>query len=633
MKKLTSSTPAKIAAYILSYVFVAVFILSSASIVVMGYYKFYFSNEETVKQEILTDMAQKEAYYISQRMSEYKNLETYYKDKNVYYTVVDIIGGDRSQSNYNGEKYIAKAECPYYIYEYSKEYKNGLIYEDIHAANVTVYIPAQMKHNDLFSVASDLIHLGFKLQYLIIVIALLSLALTVTLICFLFCAAGHKSNGEIKLNYLDRLPIDIYTAFIALLGFLSFLIVDSFWFERIGAAVCVFAVGSIDYLFCLGFFLSIATRVKTDTLFKNSVIYRLLQLLGKLFLKPYNKLKFTISNLTLVKKTCLLVCGLIIVEFFGLIVAYEMYENLGIGSLLLPIIFVNLVLIAILLYFATVLKTIKLGGEKISAGNLEYEINTDYMFGDFKEFATSLNGINMGLQTAINEKIKSERFKTELITNVSHDIKTPLTSIINYVDLIKKQEIENDKLNEYIDVLDRQSVRLKKLVEDLVEASKASSGNLSVRNEKCNVSTLLTQALGEFEEKLKSSNIEPIFSLNTKENYILADGRHLWRVFDNLLNNVCKYALSGTRVYIDLEEHNGKTIITFRNISKYSLNISAEELLERFVRGDKSRNSEGSGLGLSIAKSLVELQNGELNLTVDGDLFKVAVIFDTLKEN
>ena len=285
MKKLTSSTPAKIAAYILSYVFVAVFVLSSASIVVMGYYKFYFSNEETVKQEILTDMAQKEAYYISQRMSEYKNLETYYKDKNVYYTVVDIIGGDRSQSNYNGEKYIAKAECPYYIYEYSKEYKNDLIYEDIHAANVTVYIPAEMKHNDLFSVASDLIHLGFKLQYFIIVIALLSLALTVTLICFLFCAAGHKSNGEIKLNYLDRLPIDIYIAFIALLGFLSFLIVDSFWFERIGIAVCVFVVGSIDYLFCLGFFLSIATRVKTDTLFKNSVIYRLLQLLGKLFLK------------------------------------------------------------------------------------------------------------------------------------------------------------------------------------------------------------------------------------------------------------------------------------------------------------------------------------------------------------
>jgi signal transduction histidine kinase len=230
----------------------------------------------------------------------------------------------------------------------------------------------------------------------------------------------------------------------------------------------------------------------------------------------------------------------------------------------------------------------------------------------------------------VNEKMRSERFKTELITNVSHDIKTPLTSIINYVDLIKKEEIGNETARQYIEVLDRQSGRLKKLVEDLVEASKASSGSLSVELVPCDVTVLLTQTLGEFEDKLNKRGLTPVVNTPEQPLRILADGRHLWRIFDNLMGNICKYALYGTRVYIDVKNEQGRAVITFRNISENQLNVSADELMERFVRGDKSRNTEGSGLGLSIAKSLAELQGGVMELNVDGDLVKASVIFDII---
>ena len=288
--------------------------------------------------------------------------------------------------------------------------------------------------------------------------------------------------------------------------------------------------------------------------------------------------------------------------------------------------------VAVIISLAILLKRIKQGGEKIAAGDLNYKIDTKYMYGDFKDFANSLNNINEGLSVAINERMKSERFKTELITNVSHDIKTPLTSIINYVDLIKKEEPENENIKEYIDVLDRQSSRLKKLIEDLMEASKASTGNLAVNLSVCEAGVLLSQTVGEFDGRLNSAGLIPVANIPEKPVKIMADGRHLWRVFDNLMNNICKYSQAGTRVYLDISERNGKAQITFKNISKYELNITGEELTERFVRGDKSRNTEGSGLGLSIARSLTELQNGSLEIDIDGDLFKVTLTFDTVKE-
>jgi len=211
---------------------------------------------------------------------------------------------------------------------------------------------------------------------------------------------------------------------------------------------------------------------------------------------------------------------------------------------------------------------------------------------------------------------------------VSHDIKTPLTSIINYVDLLSKEELHNDKAAEYLEVLDRQSSKLKKLIEDLVEASKASNGNLAVDSQKLDAGVFVTQTVGEFEERLSAAGLELIVSRPEEPVYIMADGRHVWRVIDNLMNNICKYAQEGSRVYVNLEATVQSVSITFRNISKYPLKISGEELMERFVRGDKSRNTEGHGLGLSIAQSLMKLTGGDMNIVVDGDLFKVILTFE-----
>ena len=216
--------------------------------------------------------------------------------------------------------------------------------------------------------------------------------------------------------------------------------------------------------------------------------------------------------------------------------------------------------------------------------------------------------------------------------NFSHDIKTPLTSIINYVDLLEKEELHNEKAEEYLAVLERQSSKLKKLIEDLVEASKASTGNLEVGNELLEAGVFLTQTVGEFEEKLSLVGLELIVQKPEDPLYILADGRHLWRVVDNLMNNICKYAQPSSRVYVNLEKEDEEVVMTFRNISKYQLNINGSELTERFVRGDSSRNTEGHGLGLSIAKSLMDLIGGDMRIVVDGDLFKVILRFELQKE-
>ena len=231
---------------------------------------------------------------------------------------------------------------------------------------------------------------------------------------------------------------------------------------------------------------------------------------------------------------------------------------------------------------------------------------------------------------AVEQKMKSERLKTELITNVSHDIKTPLTSIINYVDLLQKAHTRDEEA-QYLEVLQRQSARLKKLTEDLVEASKASTGNVSANLVQTNVVESINQALGEYEDRLAAGSLLVVKSFDAEDLSILADGRLLWRILDNLLGNVCKYALAGTRVYVTAAAEGGEVVLSIKNISRQQLNVSVEELMERFVRGDTARTTEGSGLGLNIARSLTELQRGKLHLVVDGDLFKAELRFPRCK--
>ena len=270
-------------------------------------------------------------------------------------------------------------------------------------------------------------------------------------------------------------------------------------------------------------------------------------------------------------------------------------------------------------------RRLRTGARAMAEGDLENRVDTHRMPPDLREHGEDLNNISMGLSAAVDEKMKSERFKAELITNVSHDLKTPLTSIINYVNLLRATDQTDPKALEYIDVLDRKSQRLKKLTEDLVEASKASTGVLKVERERIGMEQLIDQALGEWEEKLEARHLSIVKLLPEGETWVYADGRHLWRVIDNLLSNCSKYAMEGTRVYLELTRGKGQAALSVKNVSREAITVPADRLMERFVRGEESRNTEGSGLGLSIARSLTELQGGTFQLTADGDLFKATV--------
>ena len=281
----------------------------------------------------------------------------------------------------------------------------------------------------------------------------------------------------------------------------------------------------------------------------------------------------------------------------------------------------------LVIYVILAMKEIRAGGDQLAAGNLDYQVPTNRLYGEFRKHGENLNNLRGGIQHAVEEQMKSERMKTELITNVSHDIKTPLTSIVSYVDLLKKEPMPTDQAKEYLDVLDRQAARLKKLIEDLVEASKASTGSLTVNFQPTDVNVLLSQSAGEYQEKLAARDLTLILTPAEEAPMISADGQLLWRVFENLLSNALKYAMPGTRVYLSCETTDQAVVIAFRNISASPLNISAEELMDRFVRGDASRNTEGSGLGLAIARDLTQLQRGTFALTIDGDLFKATLTF------
>jgi len=285
-----------------------------------------------------------------------------------------------------------------------------------------------------------------------------------------------------------------------------------------------------------------------------------------------------------------------------------------------------LVPIAIVLYATHCFGILYESAKRMGKGDLEAKVEDKFMAGCFRDFAKDLNELADVTTEAAQKQLKSERMKTELITNVSHDIKTPLTSIINYVDLLQKPHTEEEKA-QYLEVLDRQSQRLKKLVDDLMDMSKASTGNMAVEITRVDMVEAVNQALGEFADKLDRAQLYPVFRHSDASFPIMADGKLVWRVLSNILSNAVKYAMPRTRIYLDLTHVRGQVILSLKNISREELNVTAEELMERFVRGDVSRNTEGSGLGLNIAKSLMELQNGQLQILVDGDLFKVTLIF------
>ena len=454
-------------------------------------------------------------------------------------------------------------------------------------------------------------------------------------VVWLVVIAGRtERDGELHLYKFDRCKTEIGAAAVIFAWFVPSLLTVLF----MGAAGIIsqetFAVGNgiLSYetffgmigfgglavytcnMFLVGI-LSLARRIKAGIAWKNSFLYSVVEFV-----------KLLIRNARHIAKIIVLYLAYAAVHW----VAY-LASGWPSAFWSFVIFIVQTAGFVILVNWAVGRQKIKEGIEKISEGELDYKIDLEDIHGEQRKIAEQVNSIGSGLDAAVEKNMKSERLKTDLITNVSHDIKTPLTSIINYVNLLKQEKFDDPKIQRYIEVLEEKSQRLKTLTEDVVEASKVSSGNISLEFMNINMIELIQQTSGEFEEKFQARNLTQIMNLPEEDAIVRVDGRRMWRVLANIYNNAAKYAMEGTRIYADLQTLDGKVIFSLKNISEQPLNISsAEELTERFIRGDLSRSTEGSGLGLSIAKTLTTMMGGTFDLYLDGDLFKVVIIFDKI---
>ena len=552
---------------------------------------------------------------------------------------------------------------------YAIDYKDGWnIYkiQDVPLKeNYTVVIHADLTAGDnalearLFSLMDGV----WRHQGQIAALLGVSLGAFALLAVYLCCAAGHKPGSqEIRPGGLNCLPLDLYLALLmgVCLIFAYIGIMGVRYLMSQGNTIAFAYYGYGGYLCCLGFVgfcFACAAQFKapgcywwrhsiTGLCWKGLVwcwrffwkcvagCYRILWAIAlpilswaaglvkkawafvkKLWKRFWKLLARLYGLLPLVWQWVL--TGLMIYGGFAMALGFDS------GFLLLVVVLAG---VALTVYSAYIFGTLLEAAKRMRGGDLDIKVEEKYMLGAYKDMARELNGLSDVVQLAAQKQMRSERMRTELITNVSHDIKTPLTSIINYVDLLQKPHSQEDG-EQYLEVLSRQSARMKRLIDDLIELSKASTGNIPVELTRIDGVEAVNQALGEFMDKLKAAELTPLFRQPEEPLYIHADGRLLWRAMSNLLTNAVKYAQPGTRLYIDMVAVDKKVCISLKNISRDPLNISAEELMERFVRGEASRNQEGSGLGLNIAQSMMELQHGALELLVDGDLFKATLIF------
>ena len=526
---------------------------------------------------------------------------------NIYFKLTDKDTGKIlfSTGALNKDDYTGKASA-YYQQDMTASLDDGSEVTAVYQA----YLKSPLAPNDRALYIMTWVDRLISARYLLIVLAVLLLAVCLFLFIFLLCAMGHKEGVDgIYQCWLNKIPLDLFLALLALLlvalaSFLGDIWYIDFWYY----ILLVFGTAAL----ALTLILSVAGRAKAPGFFKNTLIY-------KVFAWIFRGL----GRIPMVWRTALVWVGLCFADLiFTFLLGSREAEQAVLWLLSRG------VLTIVILYLASSLRLLQKEGQAIADGQTDYKGKPiPRWLPALKKHEENLQNIRTGIQKAVDEQTRAERMKTELITNVSHDIKTPLTSIVNYVDLLEKEDIQPEKAKEYVDVLHRQSARLKKLTEDLVEASKASSGCLPVHLARTDVNVLLSQLAGDYLEKLEAAQLEPVFHPAPSQPKIQADGQLLSRVLGNLFSNICKYAMPGTRVYFESSAAGGIVTITFKNISKYELNIPAEELMARFVRGDRSRHTEGSGLGLSIAQSLTELQGGSFRLEIDGDLFKAIVSF------
>ena len=446
--------------------------------------------------------------------------------------------------------------------------------------------------------------------------------LLILIVTYLIWSIGHKKGEKgIYLNSLDKISYELVCIFALSLLVIVLVVVNAITSAKLNIVSLSLSMISyfVGYIILATLVTTTIKRLKAKTLFRELWIAKMYRWIKR------NMENLIFSNTSIMSKVAIVYVGIIVISLLIVLVFHD-----GIWILLLPV-FWGFCLYKIAQYMKQI-KTIEQALKDIYEGKKEVNISTQNLDKEFKQIAMYVNDIAKGFSVAVEKSLKSERMKTELITNVSHDIKTPLTSIINYVDLLKKEEMPSEKAKEYLEVLDNKSQRLKRLTEDLVEASKASSGNIKLNMEILDVKELMKQVSGEFEDKLEEKHLELNTYMPKEDCLIKADSRYLYRVLENLYGNIVKYALESSRVYIDVFLVEGKVQIQMKNISKEKLNISADELKQRFVRGEASRNTEGSGLGLSIAESLTNLQGGRFEIYLDGDLFKVIIEFERQKK-
>lgn len=526
---------------------------------------------------------------------------------NIYFKLTDKDTGKIlfSTGALNKDDYTGKASA-YYQQDMTTSLSDGSDVTAVYQA----YLKSPLAPRDSALYVMTWVERLISARYLLIVLAVLLLAVCLFLFIFLLCAMGHKEGvAGIYQCWLNKIPLDLFLALLALLllawaSFLGNIWYIDFWYY----ILLVFGTAAL----ALTLFLSIAGRAKAPGFFKNTIVYMVFAWIFR-----------GLGRIPMVWRTALVWGALCLADlFFTFMLGWNEEQHAVLWLLSRG------VLTIVILYLASSLRLLQKEGQAIADGQTDYKGKPiPRWLPALRKHEENLQSIQSGIQKAVDEQTRAERMKTELITNVSHDIKTPLTSIVNYVDLLEKEDIQPEKAKEYVDVLNRQSARLKKLTEDLVEASKASSGCLPVHLARTDVNVLISQLAGDYMENLEAAQLEPVFRPAPSQPVIQADGQLLSRVLGNLFANICKYALPGTRVYFESAADDETVSITFKNISKYELNIPAEELMARFVRGDRSRHTEGSGLGLSIAQSLTELQGGTFRLEIDGDLFKAIVTF------
>lgn len=509
--------------------------------------------------------------------------------------------------------------------------------QDTIVLNSTLYYVAYEKIPLTVSIAispelfqSDVLVLPlYPYRFALIALLVLTLMGGIAAFIYLMWVAGRNKDGQIAPGGLCLLPLDVHLGLDGLLSFFGLYLLYQLAWEMRDLNIIPFAVIGAGVLgtMALGFLYCLAAqlKIKGGYWWKHCLCGICLVMIGRFLRRCARGIRAFFEMLPVIWQWLLIAFGMAFLLLISAMIAIGS-SYLRINSFILVFLALCLGCVLVILYGGWCFGHILTGAKKMAEGQLEYRIPEEKLFGAFKTCAGQLNSLSSAADKAVQGRMRSERMKTELITNVSHDIKTPLTSIINFVDLLEKPHTEEEG-RQYLDVLSRQSQSLKKLIEDLMDLSKASTGNMTVNLTTLDAVEAARQALGEFSDKLEKAQLIPIFRSPETPLPITADGRLVWRVLSNLLGNAVKYAAPCTRLYLEVAKAEKNVTISIRNISREELSITAEELLERFVQGDTSRNTEGSGLGLNIAKSLMEVQQGSLDLTLDGDLFKVTLTF------